>query len=111
MFSLLQITKGIKFFNGKNGEDINNVTYIQDTSFVSYIIIKGIILFFYDEYLEYLNQEKSYDNYVKLYKKLLSPNYIQKLYVYIDNFFEILNKINYKDNKFILKTLRMTAFG
>lgn len=115
-FTLFQIAKIIRFFNGNSYSELfksnpNHIKIKQTTSVVSYYIIKGILLFNINSTMDFLNKVnlKIDNNKILDYKEYLETIINKK-----DGIETLINKLIeiYKDlepNKFISKTLRMSA--
>lgn len=115
-FTMFQIAKIIRFFDGNSYAELfksnkNHIKIKQTTSVVSYFIIKGILLFNINSTLDFLNKVnlKIDNNKILEYKEYLETIINKK-----DGIEIVINKLIeiYKDlepNKFISKTLRMSA--
>jgi hypothetical protein len=109
-FLILQTIKIIKFFGGNNYDDLFKITIIQNTSGISYIILKMILFYNINTFMNLIN---------KLNIKCDSDDKINIYKIYLEN--KIQDKINIKKiinenfnkyiigNKFINKTLRMSV--
>lgn len=109
-FLLFQTTKLIYFFGGNNANDLFNIDIIQNTSCLSYIIIKFILFYNINLFIKLIeefniicNTQKKVDTYNNFLKKII----IDKNYI---NVIEINKSIMLNNNnRFIYNTLRMSA--
>jgi hypothetical protein len=117
-FSLFQIAKIIRFFNGNSYDELfkSNKKHIkikQTTSVVSYYIIKGILLFNINSTMDFIEKVnlKVDDNKILLYKEYLEQilNKKEDIREIVNKFIEIYKEL--EPNKFISKTLRMSALS
>lgn len=117
-FTMFQIAKIIRFFNGNSYAELfksnpNHIKIKQTTSVVSYYIIKGILLFNINSTMDFLNKVNlKIDN----SKILFYKEYLETIINKKDGIETLINKLIeiYKDlepNKFISKTLRMSAIS
>jgi hypothetical protein len=115
-FTLFQIAKIIRFFNGNSYAELfksnpNHIKIKQTTSVVSYYIIKGILLFNINSTMDFLNKVnlKIDNSQILFYKEYLETIINKK-----DGIESLVNKLieiykQLEPNKFISKTLRMSA--
>lgn len=108
-FLILQTIKIIKFFNGTKYDDLFNINIIQNTSGLSYIILKMILFYNINSFMDLiidLNIKCDTQEKINKFKKYLSEKIENKLYLQLidDNF----NKYT-PDKKFINKTFRMSV--
>lgn len=110
-FTHFQIAKIINLFGGQSYDDLYNITIKQNTSLVSYIIVKGILLNNYEKIIDNLDiSSRQYADYKNTYAKLMNKKSLNDQL--INHFLNILkNKSNSDNSNFIMKTLRMTVFG
>ena len=110
-FLLFQTAKYIDFFNGKCGNDLFRINILQNTSGLSYIVLKMILFYNINDFMNLINEFNIICddiNKIHTYKEFLEDKIKNKLYVkLIDYIFNIIKKIN-KD-KFIYKTFRMSV--
>jgi hypothetical protein len=117
-FSLFQIAKIITFYNGKSYDSIfksnpNHIIFKQTTSVLSYFIIKGLLLYNINQTLDFLNENSlSFDN----SKQIISYKVFLEKIINDKSPADIINKLiqivmNLDSNKFIYKTMRMTAIS
>jgi hypothetical protein len=110
-FLLFQTAKYIDFFNGKCGIDLFRINILQNTSGLSYIVLKMILLHNINDFMNLINEFNIICddiNKIDTYKLFLEEKIKNKSYVQsIDYIFNIIKKIN-KD-KFIYKTFRMSV--
>lgn len=112
IFNHFQVAKIIYHFKGNTYDDLFNITIHQNTSLVSYIIVKGILLNNYDKVLEYfennvntnIKKEVQYNNYKKLYTNVMNRNSLNKNVI---NLF--LHSFKHTSKQFVMQTLRMTS--
>jgi hypothetical protein len=106
-FTHFQIAKIINLFDGQSYDDLYNITIKQNTSLVSYIIVKGILLNNYENIIDNLDiSSRRYSDYKNIYEKLMNKKSLNDQEI---NYF--LNMLKNQNNDFITKTLRMTVFG
>jgi hypothetical protein len=119
-FSMFQIAKIITFYKGLNYDSIfkstpNHIIFKQTTSVLSYYIIKGLLLFRINNTLDFLNENSlSFDNsaqiiaYKDFLKNIITDKSISPANI-VNKFIEIIRNID--SNKFIYRTMRMTAIS
>jgi hypothetical protein len=110
-FLLLQTAKYINFFNGRRCDDLFTINIMQNTSGLSYIVLKMILMFNINEFMDLIlenNIKCDDDNKILKFKQFLEDKINDKSYNGLINVF--LQEINNLDkNKFIYKTFRMSA--
>ena len=110
-FTHFQIAKIINLFGGQSYDDLYNITIKQNTSLVSYIIVKGMLLNNYESIIDNLDiSSRQYIDYKNIYTQLMNKKSLNDQL--INHFLNILkNKSNSENSDFVVKTLRMTVFG
>jgi hypothetical protein len=112
-FTHLQIAKIIKYFGGNEYNDLFTIPIYQSTSLSSYIIVKGMLLYNYTMILNHFdiyfnkNKKERFKNYADIYKIIINKNYKLKLN---DNLINHYINLNYPQNKYITKSLKMVLF-
>jgi hypothetical protein len=115
-YSLFQISKAISIFGGKNYDDYKNekIKINQNTSFRSYFIIKTIILLNLGSYIKFVDESPIVDdNRINKYLELINNsiiNFEQNNYKKIIDKYITKYENNYKTDKWIYKTGRMTCY-
>jgi len=113
IFTHLQIAKIINLFGGDNYDDLFNITIKQNTSVVSYIIVKGMLLNNYDTILKHFDQyfdkdeNEKFDDYFNIYSILVNKKSLNKDLI---NYFLDKLKNNEIKDEFIKKTMKMIVF-
>jgi hypothetical protein len=115
VFTHFQIAKIINFFGGNTYDDLFKIIINQKTSVASYVIIKGMFLNNYEKILKHFDnlnfgnsdKKRIFNNYKKLYGEIVNRESLNK--ELINHFLNIIkDKNNVNNEKFIMKTLRMT---
>lgn len=124
LFSLFQCSKVLNFY-GLTYTDIlqksNKIQYKEKTSVFSYYILKSILMFYCNDFIEwcYVNNKKSIqftktqnnvNNFFEFIKsKYKSDEYMNSMSIF-ENWFLLSNQKNENQKSFILNTLRMSVF-
>lgn len=115
LFTQFQIAKILNHYNYDKFES-NNIFY-QYTSVCSYYVVKYMLIINYTKMFNYwnlykFNINKHPEQYIKLYKDILSTQSINNNIVNINEMIQYIKKNDKKsENNFVYKTLRMTLFS
>lgn len=119
MFSLFQCAKVLNFY-GLTYRDIlqksNKIQYKEKTSVFSYYILKSIVMFYYNDFIEwcYIHNNKSLEftktqNNINQFFEFIKTRYNSDEYINSISIFENwFSNQNQNNNTFILNTLRMS---
>lgn len=109
-FTLFQICKILSYYGITEIAQLGSKMITQTTSVFSYFVIKGALLFNTNKVFEFINNDiyniKITDRiaeYHKLIKKSMTTEFLEQI-----NYF--LKNCKYNDDRFIMKTMRMTCF-
>ena len=114
IFTLFQVAKILKFYGFKSTRDFSSIPVNQTTSVFSYFIIKGALLFSLPKVIEFVGanisaldiRQKS-TKFIYIVQECMNEQYFD----YIDKMIKFIYNIDISiNNKFIMKTLRMSAF-
>lgn len=116
-FTLFQICKILSFYNITDMKQLGYKQIRQTTSVFSYFIIKGMLIFNIDKVFSFINNDikqikitDRIDDFNELIKTCATDEYFE----FIQEMLSIVKKLNLKEmtnrNKFINKTMRMTAW-
>jgi hypothetical protein len=125
MFSLFQCVKVLDFY-GLTYINIlhksNKIQYKEKTPVFSYYILKSIVMFYYNDFIEwcYIHNNKSLEftktqNNINQFFEFIKARYNSHEYMFsisiFENWFSNKNQNNsYRQNTLILNTLRMSVF-
>jgi hypothetical protein len=113
VFTLVQISKILRYNNINNTNELGKKIIKQNTSIFSYYIVKGSLLVNLDKLIDFLNDEISnikITNHIDRFYNLIIDCMNNKFFNLIDKSITILNNIT-KNNNFFNKTMRMTLFS
>lgn len=113
-FLLLQTAKIIDFFKGIKGDDLFTINIQQNTSGLSYIVLKMILFYNINDFIDLINEFNiicDNDNKIEKYNQFLEDKIYNKSYIKIIDYilYEIKKRKKNNKDKFIYKTFRMSA--
>jgi len=113
-FLLFQTAKYIDFFNGNCGDDLFNINILQNTSGLSYIVLKMILFYNINDFINLINDfniKCDTTNKINKFKNFLLDKINNKSYIeYINQYVGTVKNIKITNkHKFIYKTFRMSV--
>jgi len=109
IFLFFQVCKIIKIYGGEKLSDIKSITINQLTSVRSYFIIKFVLLFNYDNFINFIDKgiilNKDISRYIKFIDEILLTTINNEQLNFLSK--QIISKIDYFDDQ-IKFTMRMT---
>lgn len=117
IFTLLQISKILRYYDISSSEELGYKQFNQNTSVFSYFIVKGSFLISLPTFLNFVNNdisnlsiENKIDTFSILIKNCMNKKYFNLINLMINNLLNILNLNTINEKNFVIQTLRMTCF-
>jgi hypothetical protein len=116
LFSMFQTAKLLNYYGFLSLEELlikfnknSHHSINQTTSVLSYYIVKSAIIYNYDKFLDFIDDDIVFNNRIEKFTKLISDSFSDEKYIRdINNILKLVKKETNSSN-FIWNTLRMTA--